>query len=374
MTLSCTMGGDSPSSSSSLGKPAIKRSQTWHVRHKLNLPMPPDDVLQDDNDGDEWSGVASDHRQPLDSGPASAATSSTAAPVLLSDTASDPPPTINSAGFNGLSPMPSLLSPLLRCPICNNPLDSPTTLHCGHSICSTHIADNCPVPDCSPQNKSTNPNIPVSSTVLFFPAESPEPAFPPISTSRVDVTISKIISLVSRVDAELDVHLPGHSSDDEDDIPPPPRVSSSSLIRPRRDSTPSPPRVRKRRRYSSPAPEEDDLLSHLRKQSAVQRSTRHDEPLLPSHPPSTRDEILSRFEKELLTELSCDICCTLFYQPVTTPCQHVRPYCLYYSLLLICHLDFLFQMSTPRTRPQCIVSYLQTRPSWLFLLSRPSRK
>jgi hypothetical protein len=31
----------------------------------------------------------------------------------------------------------------------------------------------------------------------------------------------------------------------------------------------------------------------------------------------------NQFEKVLLTELSCEICFMLFYQPVTTPCQHV---------------------------------------------------
>jgi hypothetical protein len=30
-----------------------------------------------------------------------------------------------------------------------------------------------------------------------------------------------------------------------------------------------------------------------------------------------------QFEKDLLAELTCEICLTLFYQPVTSPCQHV---------------------------------------------------
>jgi hypothetical protein len=36
-------------------------------------------------------------------------------------------------------------------------------------------------------------------------------------------------------------------------------------------------------------------------------------------PAQTADQ----FEKELLAELSCEICLTLYYQPITSPCQHV---------------------------------------------------
>jgi hypothetical protein len=63
-------------------------------------------------------------------------------------------------------------------------------------------------------------------------------------------------------------------------------------------------------------PSDSDLLSHLREESARQRNTRPDEPLIPS--------VDSSFEKELYTECSCEICYTLLYEPMTTPCQHVR--------------------------------------------------
>jgi hypothetical protein len=363
----------------------------------------PNDVLnssQDDNDNDDddhennndndsrkRSGVTSTslahHRQPSssDSGPASAPSSSMprlGPPVFLSDRPPDAPPsptTINSTCSNASSLMPSLLTPLLCCSVCTLPFNAPTTLHCGHTICSDHVADNCPVPSCSPEDTITHPNIPASSTVAFFPFESSAPSLLHTSTPRLDVTINNIVSLVSSIDAELDFH-PTEDSDsssadvDEDSIPPPP--ASSSRIRPRRNSSPSPPRIRKRRRYSPV--HDEDLLSHLRKQSAVQKSTPRDEPLLPSHSPSIRARVLARFEKELLTELTCNICCTLMYQPVTTPCQHVCSYILCYPLFLIYHIDVLFQMSTPRPRPQYIMSYLQTRASWLFLFSGPSRK
>ena len=32
---------------------------------------------------------------------------------------------------------------------------------------------------------------------------------------------------------------------------------------------------------------------------------------------------LTPLVKELLSELTCEICFTILYQPVTTPCQHV---------------------------------------------------
>ena len=219
--------------------------------------------------------------------------------------------------------MPCALSPILRCPVCGLPFESPTTLHCGHTVCSHHSIHPCPLPDCSPNSTPTIPIIPASSSVTFFPAQDPEPPVSPALAPRLDVTLSKLITLISRFDAELDSL--------SDNVLP----SSSSRVRPR--STPSPPsspRIRKRRRYSPPIQDDqDDLLAHLRKQSVVQRSTPHDEPLLPSHHPSTRQDILSRFEKDLMVELNCDICCTLFYQPVTTPCQHVCLPTLYY----LCH-------------------------------------
>lgn len=325
----------------------------------LSFLMPDDELSalhddgNDDNDNDGHDDNDNDHQrlqghssdQFSDPGP----TSSTPFDPLPS------PTPINSRVTTDLSLMPFLLSAVLCCPLCSLPFDSPTTLHCGHTICSAHLADSCPVPSCSPQNNPTNPIIPSYSTVSFFPAESPPPTLPPPTySSHVDVTISKVISLVSRVEAEQDAyptvdHIDGNLSDDNDNDNTPPRPSR---IRPRPNSTPSPPRIRKRRRYS-PKPDHDDhdLLAHLRKQSTVQRSTPHDEPLLPSHPPSARNDILSHFQKDLLAELTCDICCTLFFQPVTTPCQHVRPHTLYYTLLLISHLDLLFQVSAPSARP-----------------------
>ncbi|KAG5343105.1 hypothetical protein C0989_000095 [Termitomyces sp. Mn162] len=68
-----------------------------------------------------------------------------------------------------------------------------------------------------------------------------------------------------------------------------------------------------------PDPPNTDLLSHLVATSARQRDTHRDQPLLP---PDPADPILAKFEKDLLAELTCEICFTLFYDPITTPCQH----------------------------------------------------
>ncbi|KAJ7129649.1 PUA-like domain-containing protein [Mycena epipterygia] len=107
------------------------------------------------------------------------------------------------------------------------------------------------------------------------------------------------------------------SDDDDDDEP------RSPTVRQRRSS---PDRPRKRQRLQRQQYDDDDnddndgdLLSHLLAQSARQRETLPHTPLLgprPDHPPRPS------LEKELLTELSCEICFNLLYNPVTTPCQH----------------------------------------------------
>jgi hypothetical protein len=165
---------------------------------------------------------------------------------------------------------PSTLLQLLNCPVCHQTLLAPTTLQCAHTLCSAHIssiASQCPLPTCLPSSSSST-----APGVTYFPPPLPHPPFS--ADPKVDVTINKIITL---------------------------------LRRPLRDYTDQP-----------------DLLQHLRDQRRIQRQAHPDAPL---DIPQMRDpplNTLARFEKELLTELTCEICFTLFYQPVTTPCQHVR--------------------------------------------------
>ena len=211
---------------------------------------------------------------------------------------------------------------LLICPICNRTLDAPTTLQCGHSICSHHSTVCCPQNPLPPA-----PNIPAQSRVTFNPA--PHAPLATLSLTRTpDVTLTSILALVQR------------QNEDGDD-------------RPRK----------RRRRHQSPDDDDDDggdgdLLTHLRNSAAHQRSIPHDVPLIQNSPPPNlddddddngdgdllthlrnaaahqrsvpidvpliQDSPLPDFDKRLLEELTCHICYVLFYKPVTTPCQHVR--------------------------------------------------
>jgi hypothetical protein len=210
--------------------------------------------------------------------------------------------------------MRSLLS-LLRCPVCNQPLDNPTTLPCGHTLCASHLTSHsCPLTFC------VRPVRPPSPILICFQDNQT----PPETDHHVDVTVNKLIEILSRHYAPPD---PGSRS---------------------------PPRKRRRRHYSQ-SETEQDLLQHLRNESRKQRNTPRDTALLdrdlqtecdsdecddddatdtdrisrsktrstsPSPPRALSPR--ARLEKELLTELTCEICFQLLYQPITTPCQHVR--------------------------------------------------
>ncbi|KAJ7498903.1 PUA-like domain-containing protein [Mycena latifolia] len=191
---------------------------------------------------------------------------------------------------------PQALRACLGCPVCCLPLRAPTTLACGHTVCAAHPTVPCPLPQCSP------------------------PAGP---APKLDVTINKIIALLDRV-LQDDDQSDADDEDDRDDAPP-----RSPTVRPRPDTASGPSRPRKRQRLHQADEEDDDdgdLLSHLRAVSARQRETLPRTPLLGPRP----DQSL---EKELLTELSCEICFMLLYTPVTTPCQHTFcAKCLHRSL------------------------------------------
>ncbi|KAF5389047.1 hypothetical protein D9757_004896 [Collybiopsis confluens] len=175
---------------------------------------------------------------------------------------------------------PASIRSLLRCPICNNFLSNPSTLHCGHSICSTH--DFCSL---------HSPPVP--------------------SGGKVDISLQKIIHLVDRDLAARPAHNDSgdtQDGDDNDAVEIPMKRSRSVFAR-------------------GDDEEEDDLLAHLRSESARQRILHHNE----SEPPIQRP--LESFEKELVTELNCEICFSLMYEPVTTPCQHTFcSRCLHRSL------------------------------------------
>ncbi|KAH7887724.1 PUA-like domain-containing protein [Phlebopus sp. FC_14] len=193
---------------------------------------------------------------------------------------------------------------LFHCPLCppGRFLAAPCTLACGHTVCASHISSStCPIPSCSSSSHpGPPPSIPSSSRVAFCPAPpvSPQTSSPGHLAQRVDVRVNNIVELL-RADAEQlsgDVLGTCSNSDDESDGEQSwqPDPSDAPLHLP---STLSHP----------PSP---DLNSHHRL----------DPPVVPVSPPCITSP--EEFEKALSSELNCEICFMMLYQPVTTPCQH----------------------------------------------------
>ncbi|KZT24500.1 hypothetical protein NEOLEDRAFT_1134878 [Neolentinus lepideus HHB14362 ss-1] len=256
--------------------------------------------------------------------------------------------------------MPHHLKPLLFCQCCDPPalFDAPTTLHCGHTVCSSHVRSDspaassplasssstplsvfpaCPLPSCSrsPDSQSTPAfSIPSSSRVVYRPAPSPT-SLPTndvvkVQDPKVDIVVSKVIGVLTRMDRldkEDDTFVrtreEDECSDNEDSSgemadrhprptrSPTPRAQDSANARRERSRSSSPPSPsrppRKRRRRLH------DLDSQAEQRSNV--------PRLPS-PSREIGSLSARLEKELMAELTCEICYMLLYQPITTPCQH----------------------------------------------------
>ena len=239
---------------------------------------------------------------------------------------------------------------LLHCPICSNPLHSPVTLSCGHTLCAEHYAHPCPIPTCSYNARPSSS----SSVSDFTPQHSVHPSIHPL---KVDVTISKALDLLSRPVPSPETHdrsrfpSSGNDGESEEDDETPEDNGTASGHRPN-SSPPGSPRPRKRRRrYSSPGahdPPEQDLVEHLRLQSARQRDVPRDVPLVSVEDYSSNCPAFTTIQstipspdvairKQLLVELTCEICYMLLYQPITTPCQHVGR-----------HVWDIYQSSLPR--------------------------
>lgn len=241
---------------------------------------------------------------------------------------------------------PEHLLGVLCCPIClyalpqtsdlaGRLLAHPTTLRCGHTVCRAHLASPssargaCPIPTCPSRTAAPQPDahtlVHPAAHVGFVPApQGPHPEAHPRSAdaagelARVDVTVSKVIGLVRRAceaqrDEETQERVQGWEDDEgtddehEDDhasMEAQPEAGPSSPRRPRPQDESD--RPRKRRRISP---------RHPRRSPQAQSRDDAD---------SAGDEG-GRFEKELLAELTCEICFALLWQPVTTPCQHVSP-------------------------------------------------
>ncbi|KAG8747536.1 hypothetical protein FRC10_000672 [Ceratobasidium sp. 414] len=279
-------------------------------------------------------------------------------------------------------PRPSALLPLLRCAYCRLLLHAPTTLNCGHTVCSKHMTPDghpslrvdtahparplapapapahtpvspaplnpsyhprplpCPVEGCRPRQPARVHILARSSEldprtgVTFAPANNHSSANAPAEPRhslrgpvvRLDVTISKLLELIANAaraqssfvaspstrrhslsgsDAEGDsdddecqtstrtrhLRLPRSSALDRA-----PSNSPSEASNPDRAPSESPPRPSKRQRTTVPVQTASGLPDRTPTQPA--------------------------FEKELLSELTCEICYMLLYNPITTPCQH----------------------------------------------------
>ncbi|KAJ3778886.1 PUA-like domain-containing protein [Lentinula raphanica] len=186
---------------------------------------------------------------------------------------------------------PHSISLLLRCPLCSNTLSNPSTLHCGHTICGSHR----------------------SCTLHPHPYQS---------TRRNDVSLQKIIDLVNQYCESHSSNSPARVRDRDDDEDEDEEVSQARPYKRARTDT---------QVDVDDDDEQDDLLAHLRSESVRQQTLPHNIPILPSEPrPLDSSDV---FEKDLVTELTCEICLSLMYAPVTTPCQHTFcSRCLHRSL------------------------------------------
>jgi hypothetical protein len=257
---------------------------------------------------------------------------------------SDAPPVI---------PHAATLLTLLRCPLClfsrassaatvNAPgadlLDAPVTLRCGHTVCRTHLASGsssagagpaaagrCPIPTCRRDAARAGEHgggivgVHPEARVGFVPAPMAPRAREATGAGdeerRTDVTVGKVMALVRRaaeaeaeaqaqervrVEDEEGTEEEGSESDrgGEDGD----RHGGASSLH--RSHSLSRLRPRKRRRVMPDA-------------ASGRRSHRPGDGTLGEH------ERRGAFAKELLSELTCEICFALLWQPVTTPCQHV---------------------------------------------------
>lgn len=224
--------------------------------------------------------------------------------------------------------VPQCLLPLLQCPLCSPAalLNDPTTLGCGHTICTSHVTlsspplsspssssqtgpPTCPLPTCElvPSTFDIRVDIHPESTVAYFPPpRTPLRSNVPTSVKaegvKLDVTISKVLNLVQRSISAQNYVEPvfDHCSEE--------RCLMADVLEHTIDDTQE---ITKSMSKGATKPCEGCRMDSLTRLNSEHRSGTHQ----PSNP---------KFQQELLTELTCEICFMLLYKPVTTPCQHVK--------------------------------------------------
>ncbi|ELU45838.1 LON domain-containing protein [Rhizoctonia solani AG-1 IA] len=239
-------------------------------------------------------------------------------------------------------PRPSALLPLLRCALCRLLVEAPTTLNCGHTLCSKHMTPEkeeqpgpsmsaqrpCPVEGCRPRQPNRVRVLGRPSELDSHPGVTFTPAHSALSDSpsplrgrvvKLDVTVSKLLEVITNAARQStatapapaptsDRHRHRHHSTTPDD-------ESTAPIDPR------PQTVHPRSSPPDPTPDDSDSDSSSQSPPRPRKKLRTHPPAHTStgipDPPSTPS-----FEKELLNELTCEICFMLLCNPITTPCQH----------------------------------------------------
>lgn len=308
---------------------------------------------------------------------------------------------------------PTDILSLLRCCYCSELLDAPTTLRCGHTVCSVHVrsaADisttakarkhssprspsesmtlstgsvdtppisktflpSCPVEDCVAVSNSSRisslTTLPPSSRVAYYPppmsaesstsssssmvsaaagsSKSGSGGFPRlmVASPKQDITVARLLHLATEAVQEADrrrlmwarsIPQPRVSNEEDSEsdeerpgthrvAQPTPTTSQSLPAAPSWSSgNPAPP-SRTSRSHTPPTPDPADISPNRklkRRRTDDQLPASNRESRSPRPHPDQRDKA---FTKTVFSELHCEICFSLFYNPVTTPCQHVR--------------------------------------------------
>lgn len=251
--------------------------------------------------------------------------------------------------------MTPLLLPLLRCPLCpsHSTLTAPVTLYCGHTVCAKHVSlpayrpssspqphthlpillrlTPCPLQGCTASPAAPPPplNIPASSHVTFFPAVGHQPdddasTFATIPDSRIDVTVNNLATIIHRYDHQLQAqspqHLPGADSGSGSDS-----QTDEEILDARASPTQAfiPGSSENTGEGPSSIPRQVSSDGSQQRPARMSARKRRRKRLPPPRRLDAPAQSADQFEKELLAELSCEICLTLYYQPITSPCQHV---------------------------------------------------
>ncbi|KAH9853417.1 hypothetical protein C2E23DRAFT_821252 [Lenzites betulinus] len=269
--------------------------------------------------------------------------------VPAPDRPSDPPP---SSPQDARMPARALLAllALLHCPLCSPPalLHAPVTLHCGHTFCAAHLASSSSPPTPRPPNAApVLPTCPLPACSSSSRAPTTFSHAPPL-----DVTVSKLIDILTTPipedtarpafhddpDDRTDSEYEADSGSDLEYLPLPPQSPSSASSQlpsptprePDASGRATPTRAESRHRARSGSQPSPRLPPRKRRRRLHRRVS---PARTPASPHRTDHDPQSRLEKELLTELTCQICFGLLSQPLTTPCQHTFcNRCLFRSL------------------------------------------